>query len=71
MMHPLGGDEIKGDWASKIGPAAILWGKLSEAELRALDGSPERLADLIQKRYAISPAEAGKQVRTFFLKYTA
>lgn len=62
-------DEIKGMWKQKVGAAKIAWGKLTEDELLRLEGHQQKLAGLVQERYAISRDEADKQVKDFFAKH--
>ena len=61
-------DEIKGKWKQHVGAAKIAWGKLTEDELLKLEGHQEKLAGLVQERYAITRDEADKQVKSFFEK---
>ena len=61
-------NEIKGKWKQQIGAAKVAWGKLTEDELLKLEGHQQKLAGLIQVRYAITRDEAEKQVRRFFDK---
>ena len=62
-------DEMKGTWKQQIGAAKIAWGKLTEDELLKLEGHEQRLAGLVQERYAITRDEADKQVKAFFDKF--
>ncbi len=68
MVSLLNADEIKGKWKQQIGAAKVAWGKLTEDELLKLEGHQQKLAGLIQVRYAITRDEAEKQVRRFFDK---
>ena len=61
-------DEIKGKWKQQIGIAKITRGKLTEDALLKLEGHQQKLAGLIQVRYAITRDEAEKQVQRFFDK---
>jgi uncharacterized protein YjbJ (UPF0337 family) len=61
-----GSDELAGKWKQKVGAAKIVWGKLTDDELLKLEGHEQKLAGLVQERYAISRDAAQKQVRTFF-----
>lgn len=61
-------DEIKGKWQQHIGAAKVAWGKLTEDEILKSEGQQQKLAGLIQERYAISRDEAEKQVKGFFKK---
>jgi uncharacterized protein YjbJ (UPF0337 family) len=62
-------DELKGKWKQRVGAAKIAWGKLTEDELLKVEGRQEKLAGLVQERYAITRDEADKQVKSFFEKY--
>ena len=62
-------DEIKGKWKQHVGAAKIAWGKLTEDELLRLEGHQQKLAGLVQERYAITREEADKQVKAFFDKH--
>jgi uncharacterized protein YjbJ (UPF0337 family) len=62
-------DELKGKWKQQVGAAKIAWGKLTEDELLKVEGRQEKLAGLVQERYAITRDEADKQVKSFFKKY--
>jgi uncharacterized protein YjbJ (UPF0337 family) len=64
-------DAAKGQWKQQVGAAKIAWGKLTEDELLRLEGHEQKLAGLVQERYAITRDEADKQVKTFFEKYRA
>lgn len=61
-------DEMKGKWKQQVGKAKLVWGNLTEDELLAAEGRQEKLAGLIQERYAITRDEAEKQVKEFFGK---
>ena len=61
-------DELKGKWKQQVGAAKIAWGKLTEDELLRLEGHEQKLAGLVQERYAVTRDEADRQVREFFAK---
>ena len=61
-------DEIKGQWKQQIGAAKIAWGKLTDDELLEVEGHEQKLAGLIQERYAITRDEAVAQVKACFAK---
>lgn len=62
-------DELKGKWKQQVGAAKIAWGKLTEDELLQSEGREEKLAGLVQERYAITRDEADKQVKDFVKKF--
>ena len=61
-------DQIKGKWKQQVGAAKIVWGKLTEDELLKLEGHEQKLAGLVQERYAVTREEASRQVKDFFDK---
>ncbi len=61
-------DELKGKWKQQVGAAKVAWGKLTEDELLKSEGHQQKLAGLIQERYAITRDEADKQVKDFIQK---
>lgn len=61
-------DELKGKWKQQVGAAKIAWGKLTEDELLKSEGHAQKLAGLVQERYAVTRDEADKQIKTFFDK---
>lgn len=67
-MSVINRDEIKGKWKQQLGGAKIAWGKLTDDELLESEGHAQKLAGLIQERYAVSREEAEKQVREFMDK---
>ncbi|MDR3416654.1 MAG: CsbD family protein [Nevskia sp.] len=62
-------DAIKGQWKQHVGNAKIAWGKLTEDELLKSEGHEQKLAGLVQERYAVTRDEADKQVKSFFAKH--
>lgn len=61
-------DGIKGQWKQQVGAAKVAWGKLTDDELLKVEGHAQKLAGLVQERYAITRDEADKQVQAFFDK---
>ena len=61
-------DEIKGKWKQHVGAAKVMWGKLTDDELLTSEGHIEKLAGLVQERYAITREAADKQVKEFIEK---
>lgn len=58
-------DLIAGKWKQHAGAAKVLWGKLTDDEILQTEGQLEKLAGIIQERYAISREIADKQVADF------
>ena len=61
-------DAVKGKWKQQVGSAKIIWGKLTDDELLRSEGHEEKLTGLVEERYAITRAEAKKQVNGFLDK---
>jgi uncharacterized protein YjbJ (UPF0337 family) len=60
--------KMNGQWKQHVGAAKVMWGKLTQDQLLQTEGRFQKLAGLIQEKYAISRMEAEKQVRTFMEK---
>lgn len=58
-------DQLKGKWKQHVGAAKIAWGELTEDELLKSQGHSEKLAGLIEERYAITRDAADAQVKRF------
>ncbi len=61
-------DRFQGKWKEHVGIAKIAWGVLTEDELLKTEGRLEKLAGLIQQRYAMSPPDANDLVEKFIQK---
>ena len=55
-------------WKQQVGSAKVTWGKLTNDELLQSEGHADKLAGLVQERYAISLEEANNQVKQFIEK---
>lgn len=62
-------DALKGQWQQKVGAAKVTWGKLTDDEILQCEGQGQKLAGLVQERYAISREAAEKQVEDFMAKH--
>lgn len=69
IMSLLNTDQIKAQWKQKVGDAKVAWGKLTEDELLQIEGQQDKLAGLIQERYAITKEEAHSQAKDFMDKH--
>jgi CheY-like chemotaxis protein len=56
-------------WQRQLTSAREAWPELSDEELLATEGKPEPLADIVQKRYAISRKSADAQVAGFLRQH--
>ena len=58
-------DRIAGTWHQIKGKAKEQWGKLTDDDLKQLEGHAEQLAGKLQERYGIAREEAERQVKDF------
>ncbi|HSD39010.1 MAG TPA: CsbD family protein [Rhodocyclaceae bacterium] len=56
-------DRIQDSWKQLRGNVTGQWGKLTDDDVDAIDGSRVFLAGKIQERYGVARDEAEKQVR--------
>lgn len=55
-------DIIEGQWKQFSGAVQQQWGKLTDDDLRQIDGSRERLAGKLQARYGYAKDEAEAEI---------
>ncbi len=55
-------DEMKGKWKQMTGSVKEKWGKLTDDDLKIIDGQHDKLVGKIQERYGIAKDAAQKQV---------
>jgi uncharacterized protein YjbJ (UPF0337 family) len=58
-------DRIAGNWHQIKGKLKQQWGKLTDDDLKTLEGHSEYLAGKLQERYGIAQDEAERQVKEF------
>lgn len=58
-------NQIEGRWTELQGRLAEQWGKLTDEELRLTGGDRDRLAALLQRKYAIGREHAEMQIVAF------
>jgi uncharacterized protein YjbJ (UPF0337 family) len=58
-------DTIAGHWKQISGKIKKQWGKLTDDDLKIVEGNAEMLAGRLQERYGIARDEAERQVREF------
>ena len=58
-------DRIAGAWHQIKGKAKEQWGKLTDDDLKQLEGHAEQLAGKLQERYGLARAEAERQAKDF------
>lgn len=55
-------DQIAGQWKQAKGKLKEQWGKLTDDDLKAIEGNRDQLVGRIQERYGITREAAQKQV---------
>lgn len=58
-------DTISGQWKQISGEIKKQWGKLTDDDLKVVEGGVEALAGRLQERYGLARDEAERQVRAF------
>jgi len=56
---------IAGQWKQLSGQIKTKWGKLTDDDMKQVEGNSEYLAGKIQERYGIAKDVADKQVKEF------
>lgn len=58
-------DRTAGMWKQIKGKVKQQWGKLTDDDLKQLEGHGEQLAGRLQERYGLAKEEAERQAREF------
>jgi uncharacterized protein YjbJ (UPF0337 family) len=58
-------DRVAGAWHQIKGKVKEQWGKLTDDDLKQVEGHSEQLAGRIQERYGVARDEAERQVKDF------
>ena len=58
-------DRAAGAWHQIKGKVKEQWGKLTDDDLKQLEGHAEQLAGKLQERYGLARAEAERQAKEF------
>jgi uncharacterized protein YjbJ (UPF0337 family) len=58
-------DTISGKWKQLGGQIKKQWGKLTDDDLKVVEGNAQMLAGRLQERYGIAREEAERQVSEF------
>jgi uncharacterized protein YjbJ (UPF0337 family) len=58
-------DQMAGTWREIRGKVKAQWGKLTDDDLKQLQGNVQQLAGKLQQRYGLARAEAERQVEEF------
>jgi uncharacterized protein YjbJ (UPF0337 family) len=56
-------DQMEGKWKQMKGALKQKWGKLTDDDLKIIEGNRDQLVGKVQERYGIARDEAEKQVR--------
>ena len=62
-------DQLKGHWKQLMGDAKKQWGKLTDDDLKQVEGRKDKLVGKIQERYGSSREEAEKQADDWLGKH--
>jgi uncharacterized protein YjbJ (UPF0337 family) len=55
-------DQVAGQWKQAKGAIKEKWGKLTDDDMKVIEGNRDQLVGKIQERYGIAREEAQKQV---------
>jgi uncharacterized protein YjbJ (UPF0337 family) len=58
-------DRIEGNWKQVTGKIKEQWGKLTDDDIKVIDGKQDQLVGRIQERYGVAKDEAEKQVKNW------
>jgi uncharacterized protein YjbJ (UPF0337 family) len=58
-------DRAAGNWHQIKGKVKEQWGKLTDDDLKQLEGKSEQLAGKLQERYGLARDEAERQAKEF------
>lgn len=64
----MNGAEIKGQWKQLQGEAKRHWGKLTDDDLKVVEGDTDKLVGKIQERYGKDKNEAEREVNQWIEK---
>ena len=62
-------DQLKGNWKQLMGDAKKQWGKLTDDDLKQVEGRKDKLVGKIQERYGSSREKAEKQADDWLGKH--
>ncbi|TGY90555.1 CsbD family protein [Marinicauda algicola] len=64
----MNGAELKAKWKQLTGEAKRQWGKLTDDDLKIIEGDKDKLVGKIQERYGKSRDEAEREVNAWIEK---
>lgn len=59
-------DTMKGNWTQLKGKIKEKWGKLTDDDLKVVEGKADQLAGRIQERYGYAKERAEKECQEFY-----
>jgi uncharacterized protein YjbJ (UPF0337 family) len=62
-------DRVAGAWHQIKGKVKEEWGKLTDDDLRQLEGHSEKLAGKLQERYGLAKDDAERRAKEFRKQY--
>ncbi|HLJ10261.1 MAG TPA: CsbD family protein [Planctomycetaceae bacterium] len=59
-------ETLAGSWKELKGKVKERWGKLTDDDLKVVEGQRDQLAGMLQKRYGMAKEQAERESREFF-----
>ena len=58
-------DQLQGDWNNLKGKIKEKWGKLTDDDLKVIEGKRDQLSGKLQERYGLAKEQALKELQEF------
>lgn len=65
----MGWDTVQGDWQRHVGQVRIRWGRLTEEDLKEINGRRDVLVEKIQSKYYLPKVNAEEEVTIFARRF--
>jgi uncharacterized protein YjbJ (UPF0337 family) len=65
MQFAMNKDQLEGDWTNLKGKIKEKWGKLTDDDLKVIEGKRDQLAGKLQERYGYAKEQAEKELKEF------
>lgn len=62
-------DQLRGNWNQIVGDAKREWGKLTDDDLKRVEGDQQKLVGVIQERYGVEREEAKRRVDAWMTRH--
>lgn len=62
-------DQIAGQWKQSTGKIKAEWGKLTDDDLKVVEGNRDQLSGKIQERYGLRKDEADRQIDDWLARH--